>query len=429
MLALLWLLACAIPMRAAAQDFFPSEPGKTRKDSQLERSLAFATTAATSRYADVEVWLVTVEPGTEYWQRFGHNTLVIRPPGGRAISYNFGYFDFAQQDFLLRFLRGRMLYMAVALDADRDIGGYLEEGRRVWMQRLAFDAEQTQRLENHLRTHVLPENREYRYDYFTSNCSSKLRDALDLALEGALKRDSAHRSHGYSYRHFARAHAASLPWLYLGIDLGLGQPTDQALSLWDESFIPGELMRRMREFKDAAGNPIVIEEQVLPAGASTVEPWPPAPSWKPLFAAAGLFVAGALLALAALARRRSGARRAFGLIGGGLALLLAFIGSALAGLWLGTDHASAWRNENILLFSPLWLLTLPAWWQLLRGRDLAGGVWSVARFGLFAAVALAVFALAAKVLRGFNQGNMEWILLMLPIVAALGYGLVRVRRT
>ncbi len=375
-----------------------------------------------------QVWLVTVEPGAEYWQRFGHNTLVIRPPAGRPISYNFGYFDFAQQDFLLRFLRGRMLYQAVAIDADRDIAGYLEEGRRVWMQRLALDTAQTQRLAEHLRAHVLPENREYRYDYFTSNCSSKLRDALDLALEGALKRDSEHRSHGLSYRHFARAHAASLPWLYLGIDLGLGQPTDQVLSLWDEAFIPGELMRRMREFKDASGNPIVVEQQVLPAGASTVEPWPQVPSWKPLFAAAGLFAGGAVFALAALARRRPGARRVFGLLGGVLATLLAFAGLALTGLWLATDHVSAWRNENILLFSPLWLLSLPAWWQLLRGRDLAGGIWSVARFAVIAAIAFAVFALAAKVLRWFNQGNLEWILLMLPIVAALGYGLLRVQR-
>ena len=67
-----------------------------------------------------EVSLVTVEPGELYWQRFGHNAILLRDPmGGRSISYNFGYFDFAQEDFLLRFLRGKMLYQAVALDDGR----------------------------------------------------------------------------------------------------------------------------------------------------------------------------------------------------------------------------------------------------------------------------------------------------------------------
>ena len=69
--------------------------------------------------SELEVYLVTMGPGDMIWERFGHNAILLHDPAsGRGISYNFGYFDFAQKDFLLRFLRGKMLYQAVALDGE-----------------------------------------------------------------------------------------------------------------------------------------------------------------------------------------------------------------------------------------------------------------------------------------------------------------------
>ncbi len=35
-----------------------------------------------------------------------------------------------------------------------------------------------------------------------------------------------------------------------------------------------------------------------------------------------------------------------------------FVGAALVFFWLGTDHAAAARNLNLLVFNPLWLLAL-----------------------------------------------------------------------
>ena len=38
------------------------------------------------------VALVTIAPGDIYWQRFGHNTLLVTPADSdKAVSYNFGY--------------------------------------------------------------------------------------------------------------------------------------------------------------------------------------------------------------------------------------------------------------------------------------------------------------------------------------------------
>jgi len=60
-----------------------------------------------------EAWLVTFGPGQIYWERFGHNAIWLREPAaGIDHTFNFGYFDFEQENFFLNFLQGRMLYFS-----------------------------------------------------------------------------------------------------------------------------------------------------------------------------------------------------------------------------------------------------------------------------------------------------------------------------
>lgn len=401
-LALLWLLC--LPL-AQAQD---------------------EAVGAVAAEAPLEVTLITVEPGALYWQRFGHNAILLRRPGAsNGVSYNFGYFDFGQPDFLMRFLRGRMLYQAVALDGNRDIAGYLEDGRRVWLQRLRLSPEGTRVLAAHLEDHVRPEHRDYRYDYYTINCSTKVRDALDLALGGALKRATEHRSHGWTWRRFTRAYAQGVPWLYLGTDLALGQGVDRPLSIWEEAFIPGELKRQVGELKLDDGSPLVLDEQVLPVGAAVAAPAPTVPDWRAGFAAAGIALAGLLLVLARLAERGGVARWPLAVVGGLSSLLLAAAGTLILGLWVGTDHAAAWRNENLMLLSPSWWLSLPAWLVLLRRDQVSGWVARAAVIGGWLAVAGIALGALLKVFKSFDQANIEWLLLLLPLVLALRYVLVK----
>src|SRR3546814_6436594 len=45
-----------------------------------------------------------------------------------------------------------------------------------------------------------PENRHYGYDYYIDNCATRVRDALNQALGGALKAQLAARPGGMTYR-------------------------------------------------------------------------------------------------------------------------------------------------------------------------------------------------------------------------------------
>ena len=270
-----------------------------------------------------------------------------------------------------------------------------------------------------------PENRDYRYDYYSVNCSTKVRDALDVALDGALKRATAHRSHGWSYRRFTRAYANGIPWMYFGTDLALGQAVDRPLSLWQEAFLPGELKRQVAELELDDGHPLVIDEQVLPAGADATHPAPQAPDWRAGFAAVGIALAGLLLALARLSERGGVARLPLALVGTLMALALGTAGLLISGLWLGTDHGAAWRNENLLLVSPFWWLTLPAWLLLMRRDQVSGWVARLAMIGGWLAFAGIVLGALLKVFRSFDQANIEWLLLLGPLVLALRHVLAK----
>lgn len=377
-------------------------------------ALAQSATAEPIVAATLEVSLLTFGPGQIYWERFGHNAIVIRDPAsGESVSYNYGMFDFEEEDFFLNFLRGRMVYQIAAENPDDEIVYYSSEGRSVTRQILRLSAQQAQALKTHLDSNLLAENRDYRYDYFTSNCSTRVRDALNEALGGSLKLQMTSPSRGYTYRMLADALTSPDPLLMGVIDIGLGPFADQRLSYWKDSFVPMELMAHLREMTidDANGEslPLVKSEELLAkARLATPPALPPDLRWP--FFGLGLGLGGLMLLLS-LRRESTFARRSFCVLAVLISLLCGLAGLILAGLWGLTEHQSAWRNENLLIFSPLCLLLLPTWWRSARASA------RVSRFARIVALAIALlagFGLFSKILSNFPQANLGWILLLLP---------------
>jgi hypothetical protein len=369
------------------------------------------------RVGTPRIGLVTMEPGEEYWSRYGHNAILV-DDGVEPTLYNYGYFDFAQPGFLVRFLRGRMLYRLVALPAEADLANYAAEGRGVTLQWLALPPERARELAQFLAWNARPENADYRYDYFTANCSTKVRDALDRAFGGALQHALSGRSHGYTYRDEARRLAAPLPWLYLGSHLGLGPFTDRPLSLWEESFVPMRLREALDETR-IDGQPVVAARQELLPHRLRATPAAP-PEWRWGFAAVGVLVALLLAwslrpASAALPRKAAAAFAAALWLGAGMA------GLGLLALWCCTEHVAAWGNENALLFNPLCLLLLGAVPALCRGPSVPRWLGRVALLVAFCAGV----ALFLKFLPFRLQANGDWIALMLPIHVVLAWRLAR----
>ena len=357
----------------------------------------------------LRVGVMTMLPGEIFWERFGHDAIVVDDPArGEPVSYNFGFFDPSEPDFVPRFIRGQMRYQLVALPMREDLAYYQQVGRGVSVQWLHLTPPQARRLADALAVNALPQNARYGYDYFTDNCSTRVRDAIDNALDGRLKRELSARSRGNTYRSEAVRLASPSPLMWLGFDIGLGPFADVPLARWQEGFVPMRLADSLREATASDGRPLVVAEQTLLPHRIAPEPAEFARPWWP-WLLSGLAVAVTLLLIGRFAPR--------GLAATAFAIwtLCTLLGLLMLFIWFGTAHRAGWANQNLLLFNPLCALLLPGGWRRLRGRE--GGAWfdSV----LSVVVACATFAWIMRWLPFPEQDNTHWIALLLPIHVAL----------
>ena len=301
-----------------------------------------------------EAWLLTYGPGDVYWQRFGHNAIWLREPNGLDHTFNFGFFDFDQENFILNFVQGRLLYFAAAVEAERELAFYRDEGRSIRAQRLDLGPAEYAQLRAYLVNHVRPENREYLYDYYLDNCSTRLRDAIDLALGGALAQQFRGQPGTMSYRDHTRRSTQSDLAYYLGLELGLGMPVDHPTDRWGEMFLPAMLADNLNRLDLRDGRPLIVEDLLLEAGTVPPAALQPALTW-PRYGLFGLILL--LLLLGSMALRQSPPTITISLTLAWL-LVTGTIGLGLTLVWGYTDHAFTHPTANLFLFNPLWLLAV-----------------------------------------------------------------------
>ncbi len=303
-----------------------------------------------------EAWLVTFGPGEIYWERFGHNAIWLREPAaGLDHTFNFGYFDFDQENFIQRFIRGRMLYFSVAQPASREFEFYQGDNRSIRIQKLELTPSQYQQLRDYLLNEIRPENRNYRYDYYLNNCSTRIRDAIDIAFNGELSAASRDVPAKLNFRDHTRRLTQTAFWYYLGLELGLGFPADREVTRWDEMFIPMVLADEMAALSLATGkidNRAVVVDEMMFSGTLPVPASSPASVWY-RYLLLGLLVTG----LAWLSGKFMPPVWLTGLCQAWV-LICTTNGLILAAMWLFTDHEVTQFNANLLLFNPLAILML-----------------------------------------------------------------------
>lgn len=370
--------------------------------------------------------LITLGQGDQIWERFGHNFLAVEDPAsGHAVAYNWGVFDFAAPDFLSRFLIGDTRYWMEANTLADVLRVYQQYNRSITVQRLRLSPAQTDTLVAFLEWNARPENRYYRYDYFRDNCSTRLRDALDLALGGALRRATEPRVTNLTYRSESMRLTDAAPAAQLGIDVALGQPADVVLSAWEAMFVPMRMQEYIRdvEVPDANGAlvPLVAEERIVFRARREPERTR-APSLVAELAAAGLALAAVIALLAHLAvrgRRRAGT--ALAAVAGAWGGIAGTMGVILLLAWTATRHVFWYRNENLFHFNPVALALLvlvplavarPRWWP-------------AARFVALAVAGLSLAGAALKLFPWMIQDNWDMVMLALPVHLAVAWSVSR----
>jgi hypothetical protein len=376
--------------------------------------------------SELRVYLVTMGPGELVWERFGHNAIWIRDPASSDTAYNYGLFDFRQENFLLRFIRGQMWYWMAGFPAQPYLRTYQRDNRSVWLQELNLPPSARLQLREFLRWNERPENRFYHYDYYRDNCSTRVRDAIDRFIGGAIEAQTADLPTGKTYRFHTLRLTANDPPIFTGLFLALGPGADRPISAWQEMFLPMALREHARRVvvpgPDGTTVPLVKSEHTVFESTAPVPPEQP-PPWLPRYLTIGVAIGG----LAALAGR---SRRRWGRVGLGLLLVVWGVigglgGVVLAVLWGLTDHAMAYRNENLFQLNPL-LLGLALVAPLALGGNARAGRW--VRTLALTLAGLSVLGFVGQALPGLDQVNGPIIALLLPIHAGVAIGLLRAIR-
>jgi hypothetical protein len=365
--------------------------------------------------SELTVYLMTMGQGDEVWERYGHNAIGIRNRlTNTDIVYNWGIFSFGDPGFIARFLRGDTMYWMAGFDAAASVAQYRMMNRTVEVQELNLSPPQRVELLNFIRWNAQEENKFYRYDYFLDNCSTRVRDALNRVLGGAIKQATDTISTGTSYRWHSLRLMAGDRLTTVGVDIGLGRPTDRLITAWEEMFIPMKVRDHLRIVRvpDDSGRlvPLVMSETVLFQAQREPERKTP-PALFPPLAILGLLLGGGL---AWLGRRKHGAAAPLAIAGG---IVLGLLGAVLFLLRFMTLHVATYSNTNMFVYNPLWLAVVVAYLGAGSNATMRRVVFWLATL----AGALTAFGIVAPFIPGLKQGSFAVIALAAPLGLAAAY--------
>jgi hypothetical protein len=285
--------------------------------------------------------LYTFGPGDDLFSHFGHSAICLTDlahPNGAC--FNYGTADFSTPiPLTIAFIRGRALFWVSLVDRARMLAYYRDEDRTVWRQRLPLSEPEARELRERLIASASGNEKFYRYHHYRDNCTTRIRDLLDRALDGRIGTRTSSSAPGPTYREYTRRGFAGNVPLLIVTALVLGRPADEATSPWEAMFLPAAFMGAVDQVLHVSP---VIEYQrrmPLPHGSESVGDW-------------ALVGVGALLAIALVLLR---ARRATLVTTG---LLLGVLALALDVLALASSFPELSQNEVLLILVPTDLVLL-----------------------------------------------------------------------
>lgn len=216
---------------------------------------------------EVSASLLTCSPGDIVYELYGHTAIMLvhhRAECNDSIVFNYGVFDFSQPNFIWRFMLGKTDYMVQGMPYFIFEEEYIERGSSVIEQRLNLTQEEAIDLELRLLENAKRENRMYRYNFLTCNCTTQVRDKVESSVSGKIIYE---KQPVKTYRESLHAYLEDSPWARFGDDILLGAKTDTLLSAEAYRFLPYHLKDAFAtaKIRDQFGNtrPLVAKETVL----------------------------------------------------------------------------------------------------------------------------------------------------------------------
>lgn len=303
------------------------------------------------------VSLLTCSPGQEVYSLYGHTALRCRQTAGELdLVFNYGVFDMRKPHFVWNFILGRTDYVVEPLPWKYFTPEYEERGSGIVEQELNLTNFEATKLMGLLRENCLPENRGYRYNYLTKNCTTMVRDMIERAVGGHILYPDTlpHQTARQILHRYTEDH----PWAQEGNDLLLGADVDTVMSARASLFIPANLMQAFDGalIVDASGN----QRPLVKSKAQPLMPRPEAQSRSqqklPSPYAAMLILAAVCIIVALL---EAWTKRHFWLFDVLILLLQGAAGLLLAFMFFFSEHPAVGSNWQLWLLNPVALIGIP----------------------------------------------------------------------
>ena len=309
---------------------------------------------------EAEISVLTLGPWQgEVFTAFGHSAFRVHDAVNRIdAAYNYGVFDFDRPNFYLNFARGNNLYMLGVMRYPHFEYAYMSDNRYIHEQLLNLRPDQKQKLFDFLQWNARPENREYLYDYFYDNCATKIPEVVLTVFGDSVTFNGSYITTDYSFRELTDLYLQDQPWGDLGIDIGLGLPTDKIATPYEYMFLPDYVESGFEHatiLQDGGSAPLVKETRII------YEAFPedhPSDFFHPLT----VFMIFLLIALV-VSYRDLKRRRISMVFDGVLFCVLGFLGILLLLLWTATNHQAAEKNFNLLWALPTHLVVVFAFFR------------------------------------------------------------------
>lgn len=177
------------------------------------------------------------------YQLEGHAALRIVTDDGRDMVVNWGVFDFNTPNFAYRFVKGETDYSIGISSMQMFLHEYEGTGRYITEQPLNLTDAETDELLRLIEINLQPQNRIYRYKYFSDNCATRPLAMIEkaLAVDGATLQ-FAETEDKTSIRTDLRAYHTNFPSYQLFIDFALGSEIDKEATSRQRAFAPVYLM-------------------------------------------------------------------------------------------------------------------------------------------------------------------------------------------
>ncbi|MDO3695143.1 DUF4105 domain-containing protein [Wenyingzhuangia sp. chi5] len=295
-----------------------------------------------------EVSILTCAPGhNELYSSFGHSAIRVKDVINNIDRvYNYGTFDFNKPNFYLNFCRGLLLYQVSSYDFKYFPYEYYQENRWIKAQTLNFTQKENQRIFDYLEWNVLPENKDYQYDFFYDNCATKMHEVIEKSV-GKIDFDYNEFPKDLTHRNLIHQYLAKNSWSKFGIDLALGAVIDKKATLKQYMFLPDYIHLGLANSSIHGKKIVAKENYILPDYALIMS--------KTNFLLSPLFLSLILISITYYLRLSNKNTRVWFST---IAITYGILGIVIFSLWFLTAHSTTKMNMNILWANPI-LLAYP----------------------------------------------------------------------